>query len=63
MTKKDTEPNEMTNAEFLEKIKQECENDEELREEVKEITGMFLRAIKEYLNSEVYEVDEDDSES
>lgn len=43
---------EMTNAEFLEKIKQECENNEELREEVSEITGIFLRAIINYLNSE-----------
>lgn len=30
MTKKDTALHEMTNAEFLEKIKQECENNEEL---------------------------------
>jgi hypothetical protein len=60
MTKKDTEPNEMTNAEFLEKLKQECENNEELREEVKEITGIFLRAIIEYVNSEDREVIEDD---
>lgn len=60
MTKKYTEPNEMTNAEFLEKIKQESENNEELREEVSEITGIFLRAIIKYLNSENCEVIEDD---
>lgn len=59
MNKKDTAPNEMTNAEFLEKIKQECENNEELREEVSEITGIFLRAIIKYLNSEDCEVAED----
>lgn len=45
MTKKDTAPHEMTNAEFLEKIKQECENNEEFREEIKEITRIFIRAI------------------
>jgi hypothetical protein len=28
MTKKDTELHEMTNAEFLEKLKQECESNE-----------------------------------
>lgn len=44
-----TTPNEMTNAEFMEKIKQECENDEELKEAVNEITGIFLRAIIESL--------------
>lgn len=59
MTKKDTEPNEMTNAEFIEKIKQECENNEELRKEVSEITCIFLRAIIKYLNSEDCEVAED----
>lgn len=58
--KKDTELNEMTNAEFIEKIKQECENNEELRKEVSEITGIFLRAIIKYLNSENCEVIEDD---
>lgn len=43
----------MTNAEFLEKIKQECENDEEFKEEIKEITGIFIRAIaKGYPNFE-----------
>lgn len=61
MNKKHTASHEMTNAEFLEKIKQECENNEELREEVSEITGIFLRAIIKYLNSEDYEVVEDDS--
>lgn len=60
MTKKDTELNEMTNAEFIEKIKQECENNEELRKEVSEITCIFLRAIIKYLNSEDCEVIEDD---
>lgn len=59
MTKKDTELHEMTNDEFLEKIRQECENDEELKEEVSEITGIFLRAIIKYLNSEDCEVAED----
>lgn len=59
MTKKDTEPNEMTNVEFIEKIKQECENNEELRKEVSEITCIFLRAIIKYLNSEDCEVAED----
>lgn len=60
MTKKDTEPNEMTNDEFMEKLKQECENNEELREEVKEITGIFIRALIKYLNSEDCEVIEND---
>lgn len=60
MTKKDTEPNEMTNAEFIEKIKKECENNEELRKEVSEITCIFLRAIIKYLNSEDCEVIEND---
>ena len=60
MNKKHTAPHEMTNAEFLEKIKQECENNEELREEVSEITGIFLRAIINYLNSEDCEVVEND---
>lgn len=54
MTKKDTELHEMTNTEFEEKLKQECESNEELREEVSEITGIFLRAIIKYLNSEDY---------
>ena len=35
----------MTNAEFEKKLRQECENNEELREEINEITGIFLRAI------------------
>lgn len=60
MTKKDTELNEMTNAEFIEKIKQECENNEELRKEVSEITCIFLRAIIKYLNFEDCEVIEND---
>lgn len=42
----------MTNDEILEKFKQECENNEELREEVREITGIFLRAILEFLKEE-----------
>lgn len=61
MNKKYTAPHEMTNAEFLEKIKQECENNEELREEVSEITGIFLRAIMKYLNSEDCEVVENET--
>lgn len=60
MAKKDTELHEMTNDEFLEKIRQECENDEELRKEVSEITCIFLRAIIKYLNSEDCEVIEND---
>lgn len=36
---------EMTNAEFEKKLRQECENNEELREEINEITGIFRRAI------------------
>lgn len=47
-----TTPHEMTNDEILEKFKQECENNEELREEVREITGIFLRAILEFLKEE-----------
>lgn len=35
----------MTNAEFEKMLKQECENNEELREEINEITGIFRRAI------------------
>lgn len=62
MNKKYTEPNEMTNAEFLEKIKQECENNEELKEEINEITGIFIRAIaKGYLNFEDGEEIENES--
>lgn len=53
-----TTPHEMTNAEFLEKIKQECENDEELKEEIREITGIFLRAIVESLKEEENELEE-----
>lgn len=60
MNKKHTAPHEMTNAEFLEKIKQECENNEELREEVSEITCIFLRTIINYLNSKDCEVVENE---
>lgn len=35
----------MTNAEFEKMLRQECENNEELREEINEITGIFRRAI------------------
>lgn len=35
----------MTNAEFKKMLRQECENNEELREEINEITGIFRRAI------------------
>lgn len=35
----------MTNAEFEKMLKQERENNEELREEINEITGIFRRAI------------------
>lgn len=43
----------MTNAEFERKLRQECENNEELREEINEITGIFRRAIaKGYPNFE-----------
>lgn len=53
MNKKNTEHHEMTNDEFLEIIKQECENDEEFKEEIKEITRIFIRAIaKGYPNFE-----------
>ena len=45
MLKKDTAPHEMTNAEFQEKLKQECKNNEELREETNEIKGIIRRAI------------------
>lgn len=54
-------PHEMTNAEILEKITQECENNEELREEVSEITGIFLRAIIEFLKEEENELEETES--
>lgn len=63
MNEKNTAYYEMTNDEFMEKFKQECESNEELREEVKEITGIFIRALIEYLNSEDYEAFKDDSES
>lgn len=36
---------EMTNAEFEKKLRQEYKNNEELREEINEITGIFRRAI------------------
>lgn len=53
MNEKYTEPNEMTEEDFLKEIKQKCENDEEFREEINEITGIFIRAIaKGYLNFE-----------
>lgn len=55
MNKKNTAYHEMTNDDFMEKLKQECESNEELREEVKEIKGIFIRALIEYLNSEDYE--------
>ncbi len=48
----------MTNAEYQEKIKQECENNEELREEIIEIVGIFLRAIVESLKEEENELEE-----
>jgi hypothetical protein len=51
----------MTNDEFLEEIKQECENNEEFREEINEITGIFIRAIaKGYLNFEDNEENENE---
>lgn len=56
-----TTPHEMTNAEFMEKIKQECENDEELKEAVNEITGIFLSAIIELLKEEENELEETES--
>lgn len=40
MTKLLTRHAEMTNAEFEKKLRQECENNEELREEINEITGI-----------------------
>lgn len=52
-----TTPHEITNDEILEKIKQECENNEELREEVREITGIFIRAIIELLKEEENELE------
>lgn len=45
MTKLLTRHAEMTNAEFEKMLRQECENNEELREEINEITGIFRRAI------------------
>lgn len=35
----------MTNAEFEKMLRQECENNEQLKEEINEITGIFRRAI------------------
>ena len=53
MNEKYTEYNEMTNEDFLEEIKRECENGEEFKEEIKEITRIFIRAIaKGYPNFE-----------
>lgn len=53
MNEKYTATHEMTNAEFLEEIKRECENDEEFKEEINEIAGIFIRAIaKGYPNFE-----------
>ena len=47
------EKNEMTQKDFLEEIKRECENDEEFKEEINEIAGIFIRAIaKGYPNFE-----------
>lgn len=41
----------MTNTEFEKMLKQECENNEELKEEINEIKGIFRRAIaKAYPN-------------
>lgn len=37
--------NEMTEENFLEEIKRECDNDEEFKEEINEIAGIFIRAI------------------
>ena len=45
MLKNDAAPHEMANAQFQEILKQECENNEELREENNEIKGIFRRAI------------------
>lgn len=56
-----TTPHEITNDEILEKIKQECENNEELREAVNEITGIFLSAIIELLKEEENELEETES--
>ena len=36
------EKNEMTQYDFLEEIKRECENDEEFKEEINEIAGIFI---------------------
>lgn len=35
----------MTNVEFEKMLRQECENNEQLKEEINEITGIFRRAI------------------
>lgn len=48
----------MTNAEFEKMLKQECENNEELREEINEITGIFRRAILKFLKEEENELEE-----
>lgn len=43
----------MTEENFLEEIKRECDNDEEFKEEINEIAGIFIRAIaKGYPNFE-----------
>lgn len=61
MDKKNNEYHEMTNDEFLKEIKRECENNEEFREEINEITGIFIRAIaKGYPNFEDNEEDENE---
>lgn len=45
--------NEMIEEDFSEEIKRECENDEEFKEEINEIAGIFIRAIaKGYPNFE-----------
>ena len=45
--------NEMTEEEFLEEIKRECENDEQFKEGINKITNIFIRAIaKGYPNFE-----------
>lgn len=43
----------MTKEDFSEEIKRKCENDEEFKEEINEIAGIFIRAIaKGYPNFE-----------
>ena len=43
MNKNNTECHEMTNDEFLEEIKQECENDEYLKKSIKCWKEYFLK--------------------